>query len=382
MSGRSLPRREGEAAQRTSGNRFVSSPWRSDRESDKSFSHKSDKKTSYLSVTYGQYSPSQDVVKSSLIDLEVPAGTTGGKQAKAVQPERLSGKTPFGVMRQSGLSYNASQKAREGRGTPVTQRKWYTGTEILDISQSDVLTSAEYEWKQANANVIISGLEEMQNSGSRESMHNLLRSRIMVAEKTMNNGIAKALYADGTGNGGKEIGGLQLLISDTPTTGTVGGIDRASETWWRNQLWSYAAPPVGPVETASASNIQRAMNWAQIATIRGTDKVDMWLADQNYYTFYLESLQTNMRFTNPQLADAGFVNLKFMTSDVVYDNQCPADHMYGCNSDYLHYRPHSNRNFTTDRRKFSINQDAIVIPLLWGGNMTLSNSNLQVVIKA
>jgi hypothetical protein len=51
----------------------------------------------------------------------------------------------------------------------------------------------------------------------------------------MKNKMGAAVYADGTGSGGKEIGGLALLVPDAPTAGTVGGINRATWAFWRSQ---------------------------------------------------------------------------------------------------------------------------------------------------
>ena len=75
--------------------------------------------------------------------------------------------------------------------------------------------------------VSISGLEELQNSGS-ERVIDLLESRIKNAERTMANNVSNDLYSDGTASGGKQIGGLQHIIADAPSTGTVGGINRAT----------------------------------------------------------------------------------------------------------------------------------------------------------
>ena len=114
--------------------------------------------------------------------------------------------------------------------------KRYSGYENLDISPSDVFTAAEFDFKQAAVAVSISGLEQLQNSGS-DALLDLLEGRINNAEKTMVNNIAADMYSDGTADGGKQIGGLQLLVADDPTTGTVGGINRASYSFWRNATY-------------------------------------------------------------------------------------------------------------------------------------------------
>lgn len=100
--------------------------------------------------------------------------------------------------------------------------QWFSGAEQFDVSPSETFTAAEFNYKQLVGSVTINGLEEIQNSG-REEVHNLLKSRIRNLEKTLKNTMATALYATGTGNDGKEIGGLQLLVADV-NTNTVGGI--------------------------------------------------------------------------------------------------------------------------------------------------------------
>ena len=117
--------------------------------------------------------------------------------------------------------------------------KRYSGYEALNISPSDVFTAAEYNYAQAAVAVSISGLEMLQNNGP-EQVIDLLDSRISNAEKTLLNNIALDTYSDGTADGGRQIGGLQLLISSTPTSGIVGGIDRSTTvgSFFRNVAFS------------------------------------------------------------------------------------------------------------------------------------------------
>ena len=257
----------------------------------------------------------------------------------------------------------------------------YSGYEVLNISPSDVFSAAEYNIKQAAVAVSISGLEQLQNSG-RERIIDLLEARIGNAERTMMNNLSVDIYSDGTADGGKQIGGLQLLIADDPTTGTVGGINRASFTFWRNQLVDFSAD-IGA--TASATNIQTAMNLMYLKATRNRDAPDLVVADNEYFRFYWESLQANQRFTDEKLAAAGFQNLKFMGADVVFDGgqggDAPTDHMYFLNTNFIHYRPHRDRNMVPlDPDRFATNQDALVKLIGWAGNMTLSNAQLQGVM--
>lgn len=261
--------------------------------------------------------------------------------------------------------------------------KRYSGYETLNISPSDVFTAAEFDYKQAAVAVSISGLEMLQNSGP-EAILDLLESRIQNAERTLVNNIAADCYSDGTSDGGKQIGGLQLLVDKTPSTGTVGGIDASTTigSFWRNIAYDGGG-------TATSTNIQSYMNALALQLVRGADKTDLIVADSDYYGKYLASLQTIQRITSEEMAGAGFTSLKYFgaggSADVVLDGgvggACPASTMYFLNTNYIHFRPHADRNFTVlGDDRFATNQDAMVKLIGFAGNMTVSNRRLQGVM--
>ena len=261
--------------------------------------------------------------------------------------------------------------------------KNYSGYEDLDISPSEVFSAASFDWKQKAVAVTISGLEQMKNSG-KERMIDLMEARISNAEDSLMNSIATDLYSDGTGDGGKQLGGLQLLVADTPTN-TVGGIDRNTGlgAFWKNV--SFDATTDGST-AATSSNIQGYMNTVYSRIVRGRDRPDLIVADNAYYNLFWSSLQAIQRIASDKLATAGFTSLKFVDADVVLDGGvgggCPVNHMYFLNTKYIHFRPHKDRNFVPlGGERFAVNQDAIVKLIVWGGNMTLSCGRLQGVLK-
>ena len=258
--------------------------------------------------------------------------------------------------------------------------KYYSGYEQLDIAPSDVITAAEFTIKQAAVNVTISGLEQLQNS-SREQVINLLETRIKNSERTMKNNLTTGIYSDGTGSNGKQITGLQSLVADDPSTGTVGGINRANFSFWRNQTTDFSDDIAG-ASKASAGNIQEGMRTLWLSCQRGTDKTDLIMADQNYYKFFWESLTDIQRINRVDKGVAGFDSLAFNTADVVYeDSGIPSNHMYFLNTDFIFWRPHRDRNMVPLENKTSVNQDAMVVPMVFAGNMTTSNASLQGVLK-
>ena len=250
--------------------------------------------------------------------------------------------------------------------------KRYSGYEPLDISPQDVITAADYAWKQVAVAVTISGLEEMQNSG-RSALINLLDSRVAVAEASMMNGLSADLYSDGTADSGKQITGLQAAVSATPATGTYGAIPAANFDFWRNQ---YASADY------TKTTIEAAMTGMYAKLVRNQDKPDLIACDDKMWLLYVASLQSQQRFTNTNMADAGFGNIMFFEAPVVLDGglggSAPAGHMYFLNCKHISWRPHTQRNMVPlgDERT-SINQDATVKLIGFMGNLCTSNRSLQ-----
>jgi hypothetical protein len=262
----------------------------------------------------------------------------------------------------------------------------YSGYDVLDITPQDVITAAEYDIKQVAVSVSMSGLEMIQNSGS-ERVIDWLGARVDNTETSMMNGMSDDCYSAGTASAGKQIGGLQLLVGDTPTSGTIGGIVANTWPFWQNISFDATTDGGAPV---SAANIQSYMNRVAVQLVRGKDRPDLIIADNNYYRAYLESLQAIQRITSDTMAKAGFTSLKYLgaggDSDVVLDGGigggCPTNHMYFLNTKYLALRPFSGRDMEViGDDRYSVNQDAMVRIVGWAGNMTTRGRKFQGVLK-
>src|ERR1044071_6713614 len=108
----------------------------------------------------------------------------------------------------------------------------YSGYDALNISASEVLSAAKYDWVQAAVHVTASGRELRMNSG-KEQLIDLAASRTRNALKTASNNMSLDLYSSGSLT--NQMGGLGAIIT-TDGTGTVGGINSTTYTWWKNQF--------------------------------------------------------------------------------------------------------------------------------------------------
>ena len=263
----------------------------------------------------------------------------------------------------------------------------YSGYETLNIAPNSPISAAQFPIAQYASAVTISGLEMLQNS-SKEAIIDLLEGRVQVAEGQLLNRIQADIYGDGTGNGGKNLTGLAAAVADSPSTGVYGGINRATWSFWRNQAFSGVTNGGAAV---SAANIQSYMTQLAIKLVRGQDKADLIVADNNYYSLYVNSLQAIQRVTSVDEGAAGFASLKFYgggtSADVVLGggigSQATANHMWFLNTNYIYFRPHTDRNFAPiGGERQSVNQDAVVKLIGWAGNMTSSGPQFSGVLTA
>lgn len=256
----------------------------------------------------------------------------------------------------------------------------YSGYDVLNIGASDVISAAEFNWRQIALNVVASGLELRTNSGDSRII-NLAKARLKNAIRTFKNNFSSDLYSDGTLT--NQINGLQALVSDAGT-GTVGGIDSSAFTFWKSQVQSAAAPlQGGGAVTMSATTIETQMLNLWLALVRGDDKPDLIVMDNNYFAFYEASQVSIKRYTGSDSANGGFTSLKYKSADVIFDggSGIPSNHGYFLNTDYLSLVVHPDADLEMPEDLRPYNQDAVVMPVLWMGNLTISNRHLQGVMK-
>jgi hypothetical protein len=250
----------------------------------------------------------------------------------------------------------------------------YSGFDPLNISASDVLTAAKYDWMQAAIHVVASGRELRMNSGHNKIV-DLAKARLKNAMRTAANNMSVDIY--GSGALTNQIGGLGALIT-SDGTGTVGGIVSGTYTWWKNSFLEITG-----TGTWSKSTIKGFMNTLWLSCVRGTDKPDMIVSTNDFYSAYWEGLQDLQRFTSndPAKAGYGFDHVLYNGIPVVHDLNTnftsTGETMYFINSEYLEMVVHDDANWTQFDDKVSVNQDGVVIPLLFMGNLVCSNRARQ-----
>lgn len=238
----------------------------------------------------------------------------------------------------------------------------YSAYDTIAITAQTGISAAEYPWRQYAVSVAISGLEEAQNNG-REQVIDLLQGKVMQAEETAAEKLDQMFFLDGTGNSGKDWLGLAAIVD---STGTVGGIDGATQAFWRSYVDSTA-------EVLSLAALTKAYN----SVSRGNDTPDFGLTTQTLFEKYEALLQPQLRFTDNKTADGGFQNLLFKTTPLMFDVYCQSGVVYLLNSKYLNLVGHTSKWFVNTPFQRPVNQDARFSQILAYGNLTCSNRSRQ-----
>lgn len=251
----------------------------------------------------------------------------------------------------------------------------YSDWDTLNIGASDVISAAEYQWRQIALNVVSSGRELRINSG-KNKITSLAKAKMKNALRTFNNSFSADLYSDGTTT--NQINGLQAIISDDGT-GTVGGIVSGTFTFWKSQFINATTESV----TESATTIENSLMlplWLNLS--RGPDdEPDLIVMDTTYYKYFETSQVSLKRYASAESSQGGFVSLKYKNADVIYDNSdIPSTRAYFINTQYFNLCVHKDADLEVMDEQRPINQDGVVVPILWMGNITCSNRNQQGVI--
>jgi hypothetical protein len=270
------------------------------------------------------------------------------------------------------LSKGGSVKTCDGGATIDEQLQYqensnggsFSGLDILPTNQVEVFSAASFDWKEYAVPIMMSGREQGINSG-KSRIFDLWKGRIENAKATMANHISEGLASDGTGNGSKDITGLQAAVPETTTSGTYGGIDSATWTFWRSQKVDTSA-------TITTSTLPQAMNDLYVACTRGIFVPNLIIGGTSFYSILETTLMAIQRFTTEATAKYGFPTLKYKGADVVMDNNVSAYRAYFLNTKHLRWRPHKDYNMVPMDERSPVNQNAKGTILYFMGNLTTS----------
>jgi hypothetical protein len=243
----------------------------------------------------------------------------------------------------------------------------YSGTDTIATTAQTGISAAEYDWKQYAATVTINGLEEAKNNGEAQII-DLLEGKIFQAQESIIDDMNTMLFADGTGNSSKDWEGIAKLVNGdvSGTAVSVGGIDPNAHTFWASSETAVG----GALTTAAMATMYNNVSV-------GNDQPTIIITTQAAYEAYENLLTDQIRYTDTDVADAGFQNLLFKGAPITFDDACQSGTMYFLNTKYLRLVGHSDVWFKPTPFVRPTNQDAVFSQILCYGNLTVSNRSRQ-----
>jgi len=255
--------------------------------------------------------------------------------------------------------YQISNPLTIGRNPNIAAYEYY---DQLPVGQTNEFATVNYTWSRIAGTVIISDQEEDENKGE-SAIFKLMKAKLSVLEESIKEKFSEYLYAAG---GGVDPLGLAALIPDDPTTGTLGGINRATESQWRTSSYNFAGG-------LNATNIEEAFDDILMdLTLKG-DKPDIILAGRNIFRLYRAAVRDkivlNLSDTSngKRMMDLGFGGLSHQNIPLLYDEDCPVNKAYFINSTYLRLHILKGVNMKVKELSSPWDTDASGSRIVWQG---------------
>lgn len=275
--------------------------------------------------------------------------------------------------RKRGVKYDSGRTIR----IPIVYQdlsttQAYRGAEVLSTDFQDNLTAADYDWKQYTTLYGVTGYEEIQNGG-KEGVLNLLEAKRRIAELSLSNTLGTDMWVDG---GTKALDGFD---SSLVATGAHGGINQSDFSNWAAYVHS-----LGTAGTLSLFEMQKIQGGATV----GGDGPTVWVTRQSVYDKIWSLIQPDQRFTDSEMAKAGFGGIMFNGLPIVVDSHVVGSDgdtqdnwLAALNENYVGLAIHSGVNFKVVPIPTQKDQDVKMTRILFAGNLWLSNRRTQGVVK-
>lgn len=256
--------------------------------------------------------------------------------------------------------YELTNPLTVGRNPNIATYQYY---DHLPIVQTNEFTTAKYTWTRVAASMMISEQEIDENKGD-SKIFDLLAKKMEVLEESVKEKFGEWLYGSGVGS---DPNGLGILVPSDPTTGTVGGISRSQNTFWRTSFYDFLG-------SLTAGNIEVAWDDIEMDLTVKQDRPDIILCGRNIYRMYKQAVRDKiviMKDSGPitsQMADLGFTGCMHNKIPMVFDEDCDVNTAFWLNSKYLRLHIMKHVNMRPKELNAPWTQDVVGKRLVWQGN--------------
>lgn len=285
--------------------------------------------------------------------------------------------------------------------------QWFNGSQIVTYNSRQTVEQANYAWRSCHDGFALSEDRLIQNGivitdtkgpveasqAEKIQLTNLFEEQSEVLRLGFQEQFSYQLHVDGTQNA-DAITGLDALVSLTPTTGTVGGIDRSSSAnaYWRNNFATGLTTTTG---TGTILNQQEVM-YRQC--MRNGGRPDLMLAGSSYVdgfrNFMLNTFGRvdygNVTFGGK--VDTGTTVMRFQGTEIQWSPEfqeldarfAPATpwekRLYMLNTGTITLRPIEGQDMVTRKPPRAYDRYEYYWGITWRGAMTMNRANANAVL--
>lgn len=250
----------------------------------------------------------------------------------------------------------------------------FDASTTFNTTKAEVLNKAQFPWAAYQATIVYDLDDNRENSGE-AAIVDIVAAKLRNAQKTIRKAMATALYASAA-TPGKDMLGLGDLFQSAVNTIEYGGIAEADMPEW-------AANSDATVEDFTFTTLQKIRRSASIDDdMEG--KPNLYITTEVLKDYFENSLQTQSRYSNAKLVEAGFDNILFGGMPVVTDNKVAAATCYALNTNFLDIVTHKDYNFPKPiwREAAANDPERMIAYEKWSGNLICSNRKAHSVHTA
>lgn len=238
---------------------------------------------------------------------------------------------------------------------------FYLGADVLNNSQSNTLATVEYKWQNAYEPVQITRDEERVNSGEAHKILDLVSTKTELSRKAILERLDQALSTP-VGSAGNLVD-LETMVN----TADLGNIAGGTDTFWQATVTAsgaFATQGLTDMTTATYA----------VSSSANQDNPTQYLTNKTIFQKFEQTRLPLERISNGDLtANAGFKNLTFKGTPVIYGNHIGTGLLFGLNQNYNKLAVDSATDLIITPFITPTNQTIKVAYYLWRGNAITNN---------
>lgn len=300
-----------------------------------------------------------------------------------------------------GAKQYVQEKLRTGNDSNF---QWFSPDGEVSYNRKRTLDEANFSWGSAHDGFALTEEELLQNyisvtddknAAPTTSEKHQFVNLITENTETLKLGFAEKfdydLHLDGT-QSADAIPGLDALVSTTPTVGTVGGINRATNAFWRNHASTAIASTTGLL----SAELEKA--WRNCTRVGG-NAPNLLMAGSKFIDAYRAELRATQQITinaggnGVGKMDAAIGDLSFRGTPIVWDpvlddlqaatgaSVAWDKRLYMLNTRYLKLRPAKGQDMVTRNPPRVYNRYTHYWGVTWRGAMTITRPSAMAVLS-